>query len=128
MTTYHGRMGKRLTFAAFGLLSTIGVVIIALPDSGPRLEISEAHGPSILDVAGIVLLLAGSGILWGYLWKARESLIRSASRLRSAWIFGTGLGSGLIIASVANDFTGWWAIGAGILLAVQMSLFAKAAR
>ncbi|GIH08942.1 hypothetical protein Rhe02_70090 [Rhizocola hellebori] len=119
-------MRKPLVLAAFALVSAAGAVIVALPDSGPRLEISQAHGPGIVDLAGIALLLSGSGILWWYLWTARASLSRSPARLQHAWIFGTGLGAGLILASVANDFAGWWAIGATALLAVQLSLFATA--
>jgi hypothetical protein len=127
MTTYHEPMRKPFVLAMFALLSAIGVAVVALPDSGPRLvAISEAHGPSILDLAGIALLLAASCILWGYLWTARGSLMSSPPRLRSTWIFGAGLGTGLILASVASDFTLWWAVGAALLLAVQLSLFAKA--
>jgi hypothetical protein len=126
MTTYHDLMRKPVVLTAFALLSAIGVVIVALPDAGPRLAVSQAHGPGLLDLAGIALLLAGSGILWGYLWTARRSLALSASRLRRAWVFGAGLGAGLIIASVVNDFSGWWAIGATLLLAVQLSLFGAA--
>jgi hypothetical protein len=119
-------MRKPIVLAAFALVSAAGVAVIALPDSGQRLEISDAHGPGMLDAAGIVLLLAGSAILWGYLWSVRASLVRSPSRLRSAWVFGAGLGTGLVLASVAGDFGGWWAVGAGLLIVVQLSLFATA--
>jgi hypothetical protein len=126
MTTYHELMRKPIVFAAFALLSAVGAAIIAVPDTDPGIALSDTHGPGLLDGAGIVVLLAGSSILWGYLWAARDSLIRSPSRLHGAWFFGAGLGTGLIVASVANDFGGWWAMGAAVLLAVQLSLFVEA--
>lgn len=37
-----------------------GVIVVALPDSGPRLfSLSRRHGPSFVDASGIALLLAG---------------------------------------------------------------------
>lgn len=119
-------MRKPIVFTAFALVSAAGAAIVALPDSGPRLAISDTHGPGMLDAAGIVVLLAGSSILWGYLWSTRTSLKGAPSQWRNAWLFGTGLGAGLLIASVANDFSAWWAVGAALLTAVQLSLFLAA--
>jgi len=119
-------MRKPIVFTAFALVSAAGAAIVALPDSGPRLAISDTHGPGMLDAAGIVVLLAGSSILWGYLWSTRASLKGAPSQWRNAWLFGTGLGAGLLIASVANDFSAWWAVGAALLTAVQLSLFLAA--
>lgn len=118
-----GRMRKPIVFTAFALLSVAGSAVVAVPDNGPRLAISQAHGPGPLDAVGILLLLLGSAILWGYLWVNRGSLHRCPSRLKSAWLFGSGLGTGLVLASVSNDFSNWWLVGVTVLVAVQLSLF-----
>ena len=42
----------------WGTLSALGLVTILLPDTGPRLfSLSEAHGPSLIDSVGVLLLL-----------------------------------------------------------------------
>jgi hypothetical protein len=105
--------------------SVVGVALIALPDTGPRLiTFSGAHGPGLLDIAGIVLLLVGNAGFWRYLWRGREAF----SPLPPLWAFIAGLGAGLVIASVAGDFGAWWAVGAALLLAVQGALFARTVR
>jgi hypothetical protein len=43
-----------------GDLSTTGLGTILMPDTGPRLfSLSEGHGPTLVDVIGVVLLVAG---------------------------------------------------------------------
>ncbi len=116
-------MRKPMVLGAFALLSVSGIAVIALPDTGPRVEFSQAHGPGPLDGVGIALLVLGSAILWWYLWAHRGALHQSPSRLRSAWVFSAGLGIGMVLASVAGDFAGWWVVGAAVLTAVQLSLF-----
>lgn len=54
--------GQQVTrgFTLWISLSVLGVGIIALPDDAPRVfSFSEGHGPSILDLPGVILVLAG---------------------------------------------------------------------
>lgn len=115
----------RTTLILWLVLSALGIVMIALPDSGPRLAtFSEAHGPGLVDAIGIGILLIGNGLLWWYLWRARALVGSAATRVRALWTFAAGLGTGLLLASVASDFSAWWAVGAGLLTIVQVTMFA----
>ncbi|HCT80504.1 MAG TPA: hypothetical protein DGT23_28855 [Micromonosporaceae bacterium] len=116
-------MRKSVVLVWFVILTALGVCVIALPDRGPRVAFSADHGPGLLDAAGILLLLLGSAALWWYVWRSRNSLTAAPKRLRTLWTFAAGLGLGLVLASVVNDFSAWWAVGAGILSLVQFSLF-----
>jgi hypothetical protein len=111
------------------LWSAAGVVVIALPDRGPRLvSLSAAHGPSLLDAVGILLLLAGTAGPWWFIWRRRSRLDAVAAAGRRVLLVASGVGAGLLVASVLGDFTAWWAVGAGILTAVQVAVFAAVAR
>ena len=106
-------------------LIAVGAAVVALPDSGRRLiSLSEAHGPSALDALGIAILLAGWLVAARELWARRHAVLRRAGRRGTAVAsFATGLGSGLLVASVFGDFAWWWAIGAALLAAVQVAAF-----
>ena len=54
---------KLWVLIAFVVFAATGVAVIALPDSGPRLALSGAHGPGLLDAAGITLAVLGSGLV-----------------------------------------------------------------
>jgi nitrate reductase gamma subunit len=103
--------------------SAVGGLVIALPDTGPRLfSLSEAHGPSLVDGAGIAIVLGG------YAWFLR-TLVRHRATAKHlptshATLLGLafGLGLGLVIASVASDFGQWWAVGAFLAFAAQVIL------
>ncbi len=116
-------MRKARILVAFVVLTAAGAVVIALPDSGPRLALSDAHGPGPLDAAGIVLAAFGSGLVWWHVWCGRASVRRVPDRIRNWWWFTAGTGLGLVVASVLADFAGWWAIGAGLITLVQITLF-----
>ncbi len=106
-------------------LVVVGSVIVALPDSDRRLvSLSEEHGPSALDAVGIAVLLVGWLVAARELWARRRAVLRQAGRRGTVVAsFATGLGSGLLVASVFGDFAWWWAIGAAILAAVQIAAF-----
>jgi hypothetical protein len=109
--------------------SAAGVAVIALPDEGPGLiAFSGEHGPGLLDAAGILLLLIGSGVLWGYLIRHRARLSETVASVRTLWTFAAGVGAGLVLASVAGDFSAWWVVGAALLAGVQMAMFATLGR
>ena len=109
-----------------GLLGmVIGFIIVALPDSDERLfSLSEDHGPSLLDAIGLVVLITSYLLLVREAWKNREK-VRPFSRSTPFYVglFLGGLGLGLIIASVGNDYEGWWIWGIVLLNMVQLPLF-----
>ena len=43
-------------------------------------------------------------------------------------MFFTGLGMGLLIASVSGDFEGWWVVGASLLASLQVAALVILAR
>jgi hypothetical protein len=97
------------------LIMLAGSLIIALPDTGPRLySFSTEHGPSLTDAAGIAVLLSGFSLIPIRLVRRRAAV---GAKLMAnpvwlavlAFVFGTGLG--LIVASVFSDFWWWWLIG-----------------
>ena len=102
--------------------STAGAIIIALPDAGPRLvSLSETHGFSAFDALGIALVLFGWAVFLLAIWQRRGRLLaRATVGGLLAGAFGLGLGTGLVIASVAADYARWWVIGAAVLLVVQL--------
>lgn len=111
--------------AAWILLSAIGVAIIALPDDDRRLvSLSEAHGLSALDAAGIGFLLAGWLVFVGALVRRRGTIVARLQGDRHVIVlpFVAGVGIGLVVASVASEFDGWWVVGAGLLIVVQLWL------
>lgn len=77
--TIHVRCGTipslKRAWWSWGTLSAVGLGIIALPDLGPRLfSLSPGHGPSLLDLIGIVALVAGWAVLDVATWQRRRSL------------------------------------------------------
>ena len=102
----------------------VGAAIIALPDRGPRLvSFSRAHGPGVVDAVGIVVMLAGWAVFLVVLWRRRDRLARRMTTGRGLVVaFAIGLGLGLAIASAGVDYPYWWAIGAMLLVGVQLVL------
>ena len=71
--------GVRIRAVVFALLACPGLVLVALPDDGPRLfSLSDAHGPSALDSAGLVLVIAAWLVLLTPAWRRRHLIIRHA--------------------------------------------------
>lgn len=105
--------------------SVVGVALLALPDQGPRLvTFSEAHGLTVLDTAGVAMLLVGWIAMLRQASAGRRAAVAAAATPRSdRAAFVAGLGLGLVIASVFADFAGWWAVGAALLVAVQVVTF-----
>jgi hypothetical protein len=105
---------------ACGILFALALILFVVPASaeGPVLvAVSAGHGLSLVDVAALVPLLAGTGLLAGGLWRRRQGLDAALSRrpwLARGGALVAGLGLGLLVASVFAFFW-WWAIGAALL-------------
>ena len=105
----------RVVLLVWVVLTGIGAVLIALPDTGPRLfAFSGEHGPGLVDGLGIVALLGGFAILLAAIVRRRALIGRrlSAQPLRLAVLaFMAGTGTGLTLAGVFTDFWWWWLVG-----------------
>ena len=113
----------------WAILTTVGTVLIALPDAGNRVfSISPGHGPAPMDLAGAVLLTAAWLILDLWTWRRRGAL-RSLNR-RALWLllFLAAAGVALIAWSVSQDEGMWWLLGAGMVGAAQLGAAVAAAR
>ena len=116
-----------------GILLALALILFVIPASveGPVLvTVGAGHGMSLVDVAALVPLLAGTGLLAGGLWRRRQRLDAALSR-RSWLAMGgavvAGLGLGLLVASVFAFFW-WWAIGAALLTTTLLTAAYVAAR
>jgi hypothetical protein len=114
------------------LALALALVLFAVPArfEGPVLvPISPGHGLALVDVVALVPLLGGVALLFGGLWQRRRRLDAALARrpwLAGAGAFGTGLGLGLLVASVFGLFW-WWAFGAGLLTATLLAAAVVAA-
>ncbi len=97
--------------------SAVGGTVIALPDTGPRLfSFSESHGPSVIDLIGMAVLVAGWLPVAWLLWSRRAAI-----RGRSAWLAGLLAIAGvvLLVLTVGKDLGAWWLAAAAILVTAQ---------
>lgn len=105
-------------------LSVVGVVVVAVPDAGPRLlTLSETHGPSAPDLVGIALLLIGWAVFLRAVWRARRAV--RAPALPVALVVAAA--AGVTAWSVLTDTGAWWLLGAVALVGVQVWLALSAA-
>ena len=101
--------------------SLVGAGIVALPDDGNRVfSLSTAHGPSVVDLLGVVVMLAGWAVFVTALWRTRDLALRR--RASGPALLG-GVGVGLVVASV-SDWPYWWLVGALLAAAAQLALAA----
>lgn len=95
-----------------------GAAVVAMPDDGERLfSLSETHGPSLLDACGIVLLLAGWGLLVRVIWRGRRRLAQPRSVTAGAVV--SAVGAAVLVTSIMTDAGWWWLLGAALLASVQ---------
>lgn len=104
------------------IIILIGLIIIILPDSDVRLfSISKDHGPSLQDAIGILLIVLPYLMLVKEAWSKREKILNYRhSKIFYGTLFLLGLGYGLIIASVANDYRFWWVYGIALLILINI--------
>jgi len=111
------------------VIIVLGTVIVAIPDAGPRvIALSESHGPSMTDLAGLLVILAP----WTYMsvhavrnW--RQVLKRLGRKWVSVLLVTAVTGFVLIAYAIAND-SNLWPVGAMIAFVGQVVLIAAAFR
>jgi hypothetical protein len=112
----------------------VGIAILAAParvEGPPLVSISPGHALSLLDIIGVIPLVAGSLSLYVGLWKRRTRLFRVVSQapgFAGASIFAGGFGLGLLIASAFSGFFWWWAVGAALFAVMLVAAAVVAAR
>lgn len=114
--------GTSLIWRSVGWLlgSAVGGLVVALPDSGERVfSFSETHGPSPLDLVGVVVLV-GSWLPFAVLL---PSLWRIAKR-GTAWAAGVlaVLGTVALVVTIGADLGWWWLAAVAMLVAAQLLL------
>lgn len=103
---------------AVGLIF-VGAAILGWParsEGEVLIPISEGHGLTAIDIVGAVPLVVGISWCEWILWRSRRLLrseIAAHPGLSAAILFSTGLGLGLLFASVVPSFW-WWAVGAAL--------------
>ncbi|MFU8873737.1 hypothetical protein [Micromonospora sp. SL4-19] len=106
--------------------SAAGGLLIALPDSGPRLfSFSRAHGPSLVDFLGMVIaVVAWLPVVW-LIWRHRAAL-----RGLIGWLLG-GLalaGGALLAVTIRADLGLWWLAPVTLLVVAQLLALGSLAR
>jgi hypothetical protein len=116
----------RRSWLWWGILSALGLVGILLPDTGRRLfSLSQAHGPSLVDGVGVLLLLAGWAVLDIASWRRRRGFRPRREVLLLIAAAGTAAVA-LVLWSVLGDHGAWWIVGAVLLAAIQLTAATKA--
>lgn len=109
------------------LLVACGIAVLAVPSSaeGPEIiHFGPGHGPSLVDIAGIALVVPGGLWLLTLIVQGLPSLqLPPAALAGLGALFGVGLG--LTIASVFAGFGAWWIIGLGMLTVAEAYVLAR---
>jgi hypothetical protein len=123
----HGVDDVRRRVAAWWLgLTALGIVIIAIPDSGdPLVTMSNGHGPGLIDLLGILVVLIGTGVLYRHLFVNRETIMTRLGRplvivLVISWVVAVAAAIGAVVL----DRGLWWIVG--VLDATAAHAFALA--
>jgi hypothetical protein len=94
------------------------VGIIALPDPDHRVfSLSRTHGPSSIDLVGVVVLLLAWAPVVALLWSSRGRL---TGRIRRIPTVLATTGMVWLVVTVAGDVAGLWLVGVGMLTAAQL--------
>lgn len=98
--------------------SAVGVVVVALPDDDTRiLAFSDAHGPSVVDGLGVVVLVAAWAPMAALLWSSRSAL-RGAPGVGAAMLAFAG--TVLLVVTIRRDTSAEWLVAVGLLVAAQL--------
>ena len=102
--------------------SAIGVIVVALPDSDNRVfSLSRTHGPSPLDLTGVVVLIGcwlPAAAMLPRLWRAAP---RTTAGLAAVLALVGALG---LILTIGADLGWTWLIAVGALVTAQIILIA----
>jgi hypothetical protein len=102
--------------------SAVGAVVVALPDPDNRVfSLSRTHGPSPLDLVGVVILIGcwlPVAAMLPRLWRA---VPRATARLAAILALVGALGLTLTIGA---DLGGTWLIAVAALVTAQIVLIA----
>ena len=99
--------------------SAIGAAIIAMPDNDARIfSFSGTHGPSAIDLLGIVVLLAGWAPVAWMLWSRRAAI--RGPHARFAGVLAV-VGVVLLVVTIRLDLGASWIVAVAILLAAQFT-------
>ncbi|MFG2040684.1 hypothetical protein [Dactylosporangium sp. NPDC048998] len=106
--------------------SAVGGLLIALPDSGPRLfSISRTHGPSLVDSVGMVVAVAAwLPVIW-LIWRSRSALRGTTGRVCAGLALA---GIVLLVVTIRSDLGLWWLLPVTLLVAAQLLALASLAR
>jgi len=113
-----GASKVRLRTATWIVGSAVGGAVLALPDEGPRLfSFSRTHGPSAVDLFGMLVLIAAWVPVALLLWSERASL-------RGGWSRGAAalavVGTTLLVVTISRDLGGSWIGAVVVLVAVPL--------
>lgn len=111
------------------LVFSLGAFIIGLPDGGPPIiDISELHGPSLIDLIGIAIMV----VPWTYLIvysliKWRRVLFELGRPVAALSLAAAFAGLTMTAVSVGRDGPYWW-MGALTAFAGQLAWIVSALR
>lgn len=95
-------------------LTVVGVVIVLLPDSDdPVFTLSDSHGPGVVDLVGIAIVLVGTAVLYRHLLANREMIVAQMGRtLAIVLIVSWLVAIAAVVGAVVLDRGLWWLVGA----------------
>ena len=110
-----GNISRRLVLWLVG--SATGVLLLALPDDDDRVfSISDTHGPSVVDLLGMVIAIGAWGPIAASMWFGRSVLATAERRLVSAVVVAAVVA---LAATVKLDLGHWWVVPVVLLVIAQ---------
>lgn len=107
------------TLAVWATTTAAGGVVLAAPDTGPRVfSLSETHGPSLVDSVGILVLVAGWLPVPVMLYRSRALVPPSVWTAAGC----TALVGALALAVTIRRDLGWWWVPSAAALAVAQAM------
>lgn len=126
MSEARGRHGLAWRLGVWLAGSALGVLLVALPDDGDRVvSLSEGHGPSLVDLVGVVVLVGAWLPLVAELWAGRRALAPGERVAVAATLVA---GAVVVTAGVAFDLGASWVAGVVLLVAAQLAVIYRAWR
>lgn len=98
--------------------SAVGAAVLALPDSGNRVfSFSRTHGPSPLDLVGLVILLVVWVPVAAVLWRDRRHLRGTTARVAGVLAV---TGAVALVVTIGGDLGAIYLGAVAMLLAAQL--------